>query len=197
MVSVVFCWWIVCVTLMKTWITRRSLHHMRLSIHHVSHCFWICGRWSCVWSKDCLKIKYGLVFRVEMQKARRLERIVDKCPIQNRTYYCHISIPFSQNERWNKIFVFYCVICMKYISSLNIIISRAFVSPIFVYSVFYFFHSKRSHHWNTFICWKMPDPFVFIYLSLYLVWSEWQRDRRSVCVWAKDERKKTPHVRWI
>lgn len=81
MVSIVFCWWIVCVALVETGIARRSLHHMRLAVHHVAHCFWISSRWSCVWSKNYLhkKIKLWLDFRVEMREARRQERIADKC----------------------------------------------------------------------------------------------------------------------
>lgn len=55
MVSVIFCWWVMCIALMETWIAWRSLHHMRLAIHHVAHCFWIRGRWSCVWSKNYLQ----------------------------------------------------------------------------------------------------------------------------------------------
>lgn len=118
MVSVVFCWWVMCVALMETWIAWRSLHHMRLAIHHIAHCFWICGRWSCVWSKNCLKKdRTPLVFRVEMQKARRLERIVEKCPFKNRVnfffffkFFLHILpyLNFSTNIRIveHEIFVF-------------------------------------------------------------------------------------------
>lgn len=169
MVSIVFCWWIMCVALMETWIAWRSLHHMRLAIHHVAHCFWICGRWSCVWSKNCLKEdRIRLVFRVEMQKARRLERIVDKFPIsKSRSFSLFLNIAI-----W--IFFEYESLNMKYSYLLRHLYkilflsktTREFSSPIF---------SNRSHR-NTFIRWKIPDPFVFTYLWQQFMWSEQERE---------------------
>lgn len=185
MVSVIFCWWIVCVTLMETWIAWRSLHHMRLAIHHIAHCFWIRGRWSCVWSKNYLqKNKISLVFRVEMQKARRLERIADKClfKIAHRffdccwlllLFFCHLHFvlrychhPFNKSIRivtiWN--IRIYCVTCLKYIFflSLSHFQTRAIQST----------QTTLRSYCNIFIRWEIPDPFVFIYLWQHLVWSD-------------------------
>lgn len=108
--SVVFCWWVVCVTLMETWIAWRSLHHMRLAIHHVAHCFWIRGRWSCVWSKNCLT-KKNKIRRISLSsrnatKPRRLERIADNFAFfflwRNKSHfyiYINIAIHFRETER--------------------------------------------------------------------------------------------------
>lgn len=62
--AIVLSWWIVRVALMKAWIAWWPLHHMRLTVHHVAHCFWaVSSRRTCVGSENYLRVDATVLSR--------------------------------------------------------------------------------------------------------------------------------------
>lgn len=90
--AVVFGWRIVCVALMKAGITGWPLHHMRLTVHHVAHCFWTVGsRRTCVGSENYLRVDATVLSRTlkmlyRWRDMKRNRKIPQKWP--GSTFSC-------------------------------------------------------------------------------------------------------------
>lgn len=94
MMAIIFGRWVV-VALMESSI-RWTMHHLRLTIHHIAHCIWVAGRWTWV----CINCTKNNNIEENAEDANIYFFLFREC------FQGNFNIRHKQKIFWMKIFFF-------------------------------------------------------------------------------------------